>query len=263
MRISEFIIELRNRNKLLYLFGLLNFLLAIVVLIPMIMDSRLVMGINPWIKPLKFCISIGVYLWTFAWILHYLPDSKKWVKAISWVASITMLIEIVIIIYQAARGTHSHFNFESPFDGALFGIMGILVAINTLAIIVTFILFLVKKPEIDPAYLLSIRLAFVIFLVGNWVGSVMISQMAHSVGVVDGGQGIPFTNWSTEGGDYRIAHFLGLHALQILPLLTYLLKKNASFSANSLKYVTIALALAFGGWVGYLYWQAKNGIPLF
>ena len=35
-------------------------------------DSRLVMGINVWIKPIKFAASITIYVWTIAWLLEYL-----------------------------------------------------------------------------------------------------------------------------------------------------------------------------------------------
>jgi hypothetical protein len=43
--------------------------------------------------------------------------------------------------------------------------------------------------------------------------------MSHALGVADGGPGLPFVNWSTEGGDLRTAHFSGTDALAGQPLM--------------------------------------------
>ena len=262
MRIFEWLAELRFRNNLLYRIGLIHLILAFLLIMPLLVDERQVMGINAWIKPIKFCLSIWIYAWTFGWILFDLPNSRKWIRGISWTVAITMITEIGVIIYQASRATTSHFNFSTPFDSILFAIMGVMIGVNTIAIVVTFVLFLVKKPKLDSIYLMAMRMAFIVFLVGNWVGGAMIQARAHAVGVEDGGPGLPFTNWSTEGGDLRIAHFLGLHAIQIIPLFAYFLHKKTSLGLQMRRTLTIIFILVYAGLVSFLYQQAMSGKPL-
>ncbi len=263
MRIFEWMAELRYRNSLLYRIGLIHFILFALLLIPLMTDSREVLGINTWIKPLKFCLSIGIYAWTWAWILFDIPGSRRWKQIISWSIAISMVIEIAVIVYQASRATESHFNFSTPFDSLLFAAMGIMILINTLAIIATIILYFVKKPNLDKAYLLALRLGLIVFFIGNWIGGVMIQRSQHAVGVEDGGPGLPFTNWSTEAGDLRIAHFLGLHSVQLIPLFSYFLIRRTSIGQGSRILLTIIFTLLYAGAVGFLYFQAMKGEPLF
>ena len=262
MKVYSWLAELKYRNYHLYRIGLINLILFFLLFIPLLLDSREVMGINTWIKPMKFALSITIFTWTFGWILFDLPDSRKWIKGITWTIAITMFIEIVIILYQAARATRSHFNFDTGFDSILFGIMGIMIGINTMAVVVSFILYMVKKPNLDRAYLLALRLGFVVFIVGNYIGGIMIQNRAHSVGVEDGGQGLPFVNWSMEGGDLRIAHFMGLHAIQAIPLFAFLLKKQTTLSLGVRSVLSILWALVYTAIFSWLYYNASRGIPL-
>ena len=263
MKIFEWLAELRYRNPLLYRVGMIHFILGTILIVPLMVDSREVLGINTWIKPIKFSFSIAIYAWTFGWILFDLPNCKKWIKWLSWTIAISMVIEIVVILFQASRATQSHFNEASLLDGVLFGVMGLFIATNTIAVIITFGLYLFKKPKLDKTYLLALRLSFVVFIIGNWVGGVMIQNKAHSVGVTDGEAGLPFVNWSTLGGDLRVAHFLGLHAIQLIPLFAFFLYKKTGLSPNVRYVLSSFFAVAYGGLVSYLYIQAANGIPLF
>ena len=78
---------------------------------------------------------------------------------------------------------------------------------------------------------------------------------AHTVGAPDGGPGIPGTGWSRQHGDLRVAHFFGLHAMQILPLLALLLKPKRPG-------LIIGLGAIYAVFFFTLLAQAMAGIPL-
>ena len=82
----------------------------------------------------------------------------------------------------------------------------------------------------------------------------MVGLLSHTIGGPDGGPGLPLVNWSTRYGDLRIAHFLGLHSLQVLPLVGYYISKTKKQTIIfSVVYFVIATAL---------FLQAMKGIPL-
>lgn len=49
--------------------------------------------------------------------------------------------------------------------------------------------------------------------------------MTHTIGTLDGSKGLSILNWSCTHGDLRIAHFIGMQALQIIPILSFYLLK--------------------------------------
>jgi hypothetical protein len=258
----EFLRELYRRSKVLAVTGWIHLALFAGMLVVAPFDSRLVMGINPWIKPIKFAISITIYVWTVAWLLEYLRQPTWAKRIISWGISISMLIEIACIAAQAARGTTSHYNVNTPYDATIFSIMGGMIAQNTLLALVLLILFFVGKYDVPRPYLWGIRSGLVIFLAASAIGGVMIAHRSHSVGVKDGGPGLPIVNWSTKGGDLRVPHFLGLHALQLLPIVSFLISTHRSWSTSRKTAYVLALSGAYGLLIALLYFQAARGSPL-
>lgn len=259
--LRNFIDELHRRDALLAYFGWLQFALLAVFLTLSLTDARELLGQRLWLKPAKFAASIGIFVWTVGWLLGELQVPRWALSLISKGTAITMLTEIVLIALQAARGMSSHFNNRTLVDSAIFGIMGIMAVSSALLLALMLVLHFITPPDLPAIYLWAVRIGIVLFLFGGYVGGKMGSNLAHTVGGVDGGPGLPLLGWSTVLGDLRVSHALALHALQLLPLAAWLTLRLgmppatgvAAFSVVAGVYAT----LTFGTYVG-----ATRGRPL-
>lgn len=240
-----------SRHRGLALVAVAHVVLGAVLAVLAWGDDVTVMGAARWVKPIKFCISVAVYTATLAWMAPVL-GSARWRRWPLGIIASTMAIEIVLVTWQASRGVRSHFNMGALFDGVLFGVMGIAIAVNTVALAWCAVLAWRGWRSTPDGYRLGVVLGMVLALLASGVGGLMIRQMAHAVGVPDGGPGLPFLNWSTTGGDLRIAHFVGLHALQGLPLLGWRWGARVAWGAAGAWVVVTALLLS----------QAMAGVPL-
>jgi len=221
-----------------------------------VVDPRTLVGAPLWFKPLKFSISIALYAFALAWMLGQLRE--RTLRRTGWAIAAGLVLEMVIIVGQAARGVRSHYNDDGGLGTLLFDVMGATITVVwllTLAIAVRFL----REPGQDRAMTLAIRLGLLVSLVGMGVGFVLGANGSHAVGVPDGGPGLFFVGWSTTGGDLRIAHFVGLHALQVLPLLAALLTRRGVGDPTR---VVWSVAVGYLGVVLLLLWQALRAQPL-
>ena len=252
--------ELRHRDPLLFWIGAAMMLTFIVCVLISIGDTRTILGLNPWIKPMKFLVSVTIFLWTVAW---FMPETRGsgasgLSRSVRWIIGPAMIIEIVCIILQSARGVTSHYNHATVFDDLIFSVMGMTILVNTIAM--TIFLWSIRRdtPPQRAGYIWGIRVGVAIFLLASLEGVVLVTNGAHTVGAPDGGPGLPFVNWSTTAGDLRIAHFFGMHAMQALPLLGFFLDKNKVPGRNPVIAVSILWLAVMGG----LLTLALQGRPL-
>lgn len=216
--------ELKKRSKSLTYIGFLSFVSFFVMLALSFFEERMVNGVNLWYKPMKFSLSFTIFLWTMAWYLAYLPQVRK-VQKIKMTIIFMLLLEIAIIYTQAARGQLSHFNISTVGNAFLFQLMGVAIVINTLMVL--WALFLFGKVDTLPmAYKRGIQIGMAIFILASLEGFVMVGNMGHTIGAPDGQEGILFLNWAKAYGDLRISHFLGLHALQLVPLFAWYIARE-------------------------------------
>ncbi|GIJ67194.1 hypothetical protein [Virgisporangium ochraceum] len=244
--------------------------LAVFSLVGTVVDDRTVLGVNTWLKPLKFGVSFALYAVTMAWLIGRLTRARRTAWWAGTVIAVFGFLEVALIAFQAARARMSHFNATTDLDDRVFTAMGVTIAFFYAATLVVVVLLMIQRPG-DRALTWALRLGLVIAVVGMALGFLMLvpteAQVAadtgvigaHSVGVEDGGPGLPVTGWSTTGGDLRIPHFVGMHALQVLPLLLLALKRFDE--VTRLRLVVVAAA----GYVAVLAlvtWQALRGQPL-
>jgi hypothetical protein len=257
--------------------GLAALVLAPLAAFPSV-DPRSIGGDPAWLKPFKFAVSISVYCASLLWILQFLQGRETLVRRTGWIIALVMWIEVVAIFGQAARGRVSHFNNATALDGIIYNIMGVAIMTAFVVHVIVSIALLRQKDGPPPAFRSALNAALWITALGMGLAFLMTAPTteqiaalktglqpefigAHTVGAPDGGPGIWLTGWSASGGDLRIGHFVGLHALQALPLLGWFVSRQKSsvpaqvrlVRAVSVSYLAVTLAVTL---------QALRGQPL-
>ncbi len=266
---------LARRDPLILVTALMVFL-AVVFGAAMVVDARLIEGAPAWLKPLKFAVSTAIYSATLAWMFRSLPEWPRLTRRVGLTTAVVFVIEVAIVALQAARGVTSHFNTGTLWDGALFSVMGLAIAVQTVAAIAVAVAFW-RHTFTDRALGWALRLGMTLAVAGASVGGMMTQPTtaqlaqaretgemprsgAHTVGAPDGGPGLPGTGWSRAHGDLRAPHFVGLHAMQVLPFAVLVLARRRREAAR--------VRLAVGAGVSYaalfliLLAQAMLGQPV-
>jgi len=240
----------------------------LVTLAGLAIDPRIITGMPAWLKPAKFAISFAIFCASIAWLFRYLADFPKTKRWLGPALAAILILEAGIIDIQAARGVTSHFNVTTSGNAILYTIMG--VSIGQLWLVSVWILVaLFRQPFKDPAWGWALRLGMLVSVLGTTSGGLMTVPTseqraamarhervtvsgAHTVGAPDGGPGLPGTGWSKQHGDLRIPHFIGMHALQIIPFLFWLSRKRTTRFVFSISASYLAL-------YAILFWQALRG----
>jgi hypothetical protein len=247
------------KNKILFWLGLVHLFIFILLFVYSFFNDTKVLGLNAMIKPMKFALSIWIYSWTMALILNYVTDVYK-AKIYSWVAVIAMSFEQAAITSQALKGELSHFNQSSAYGIILFSLMGIFILTITIwTAYISYIFVKQKYYNLNPAVVFSIKIGLIYFVIFSLFGGYISSLQGHTVGSADGGEGLFFLNWSTFFGDLRVAHFFGIHSLQVIPLFAIVAIKyfNNSIAINTVK----IFAFLYFTFILFTLFQGLGGLP--
>lgn len=216
-------------HRPLLVLGLTMAALVPVAAVGLIVDHRELAGAPVWAKPLKFSLSVLIYSVSLAWLLSQLERHRRAAWWAGTAVAVFLGVEMVIIVGAAAAGVHSHFNVATPLAAALWSTMGASIAGVWVASLLLAVL-LFRADLGDRARSLAVRTGLLIALLGMALGFLMTTPTpgqladlqgvagAHTVGAADGGPGLALLGWSAVAGDLRVPHFVGMHALQLLPL---------------------------------------------
>jgi hypothetical protein len=252
--------EIFLRNKIMAYLGLLFLILAVVFGLYAFINETRVLGINSMVKPIKFCLSTWIFAWTMSYLLHFVNNQNR-VKWYSILTTVIFVYENGVIIFQAFRGQQSHFNVSDIVGGILYASMGVLITLSTLATLTIAIRFIFQKSYTIPSpFALSIKIGLIFFVIFSFLGGYMSAINSHNIGGEIGKEGLPFLNWSTLFGDVRVAHFFGLHSLQLIPLAGYFINSSTNEPQKAKMFIWI-VAIIYFCFVSFTMYQALNGKP--
>jgi hypothetical protein len=241
-----------------------------VALVPLwILDSRELLGVSVWEKPIKFYISVAIFSFTYSWLSSFLTRGGRWVRLTGLVIAVSLAVEIVIILAMASIGETSHFNVSTPTAIAIWSIMATFISIVLFSTIFISLMILFQKQQ-EFNLKLALALGSINTAVGmglaylmTWPTAAQLANYqgiagAHAVGVSDGGPGLPFLGWSTVAGDLRVGHFFGLHSIQVAAILL-----GISLLLPLAFRIPLILVgnLTWLGFVGIVTWQSLRAEP--
>lgn len=225
-----------------------------------------------WLKPLKFYLSLAVHGITVLLAARFLPATWQ-AHAIAKIGlfafGAVIIYEAVFLSLQAGRGVRSHFNATTTFDVIGGSIMAAGAGVLVIVPLILGAALAVAALRGGWASIASNPLPFALalgFMLAGWMGGQTGSAIGANGGPFVGvdpaaGPFVPLTGWSLSGGDYRISHFLGVHAMQAVPVGVLILM--AILPPSIAAALTLPLA---GGWAGltlYTLARASEGLPPF
>ena len=256
-------------TKSLYWLAVLSVAGAVVLVPFWMLDPRELGGVSVWEKPLKFFISSAIFSFTFSWLSSFITKGSRGVRTAGLFIAISLAVELVLIVAMAALGTTSHFNVSTPTAIAIWSIMATFISIVLFAtLFLSFVILFQKQQEFNLK--VTLALGSLNTAIGMGLAYLMTSPTAnqlanfqgiagaHTVGVSDGGPGLPFLGWSTVAGDLRVGHFFGLHSIQVAAILLAIsLIVPLAFRVPLL----IVGNLTWLGFVGLVTWQSLRAEP--
>ncbi len=277
----QFIASFRQTNLPLTILAAITSSTLIISILGLIFDPRATAIINTpaWSKLFKFSVSVLVMTPALIWAIKITEGKTRRIANIAASVIGTMLsLEMILLLIQATRARPMHFNYTTPLDAALW----VTMTIGIFTMFTAFVVLLIavwRGVRQQPVIAWAVKIGMVITAVGLMTPNLStgpngaqlkaleakqpnILLGAHTIGsssaIPDAEPGLPLIGWNTKHGDIRIGHFIGLHALQLIPLFGIWLSKR-KLSQNRQLALLWTAGFGYFGLMLLTTWQALRG----
>jgi hypothetical protein len=203
-------------SKFLVIYGLIMLVILILTFAWSLNDDRLIRDVGVWVKPMKFMAATSLFALTTVWVLRIANSNVDQTNAFAWITALlvsTSLFEVVYISYQASQASASHYNVSDPFHAFMFGVMALAaVGLTASQAWLAWEIWKEKSGAEIPVETLGVVIGLTMTFVLSTISGFMLGGNQPPAG-----QGLPIVGWHLYK-DIRPAHFLGVHAQQLIPL---------------------------------------------
>lgn len=256
--------ELHRRETRFAAMGLIMLMMLLPTAFAALVDVRTVAGVNVWIKPLKFQVSLATYLLTLAWFAAFLPAGvadARWYRRFSALVVALVGVEMAWLMGTSALGVASHFNRDGGFLEIVYPVMGLFaIGLTSATLVYGVLIGRDRRSMLVPAVRSSLSLGLVLtFVLTVLAAGFLAGGQGHFVGEAGvASRVVPVLGWARDGGDLRVAHFFATHAMQIIPAFGLM----AAMLPDGRGVIAVRLfAAGFVAFTGFVLVQAVRGMP--
>ncbi len=215
-----------------------------------------------WRKAITFGFSFGITTLSLAWVMNFFPKYRLRNWLLIGTLGVAMFVEVFLVTMQRWRGTASHFNFTTPFDAAVFSWMGVMIGfVGIVVLLMTLWSFFSLKTSFSMA--LAIRVGLVLLVISQTFGGMAIGNGLQKVFEPETqkfvSSGIESASIFGTAGNMKVPHAVTLHAIQVLPLLAWLLFFTRRSESRRTK-TTLVAAVGYIGLAVVIAIQTFSGL---
>ncbi len=243
-------------QRFAYIVGVLLILSALFHTGVLVVTGGSLEGDVSWRKPILFGEAFGLTVLSVAWVMNFLPRKRVKGWLLLGTLGVSNFTEVSWVSLQQWRGVPSHFNFGTPFDAALFNANGVVIALTATVITIVAIWSFLSL-QAPPSLARAIRISMVLLVVAQIFGILIILNGIPKVLDLQTGEiiseGARTAYIFGEAGDMKVPHALTLHAVQVLPVLAWLLlftnwsenRRSRAVIIGAVGYTTLVAVSAF------------------